>query len=146
MLDKPNGCWSRITIGEWSERCSDADDVPFMLLEALEESCRTYKPIAVKFDAEGYEYIIVFDWIETHIISDKDNKYTYTTIAADRDVLAHQLIVDILADLDDWAAWRSVSDDECEERMKDLAIMCDILNRRIPSDGSLYQNHNNQEG
>lgn len=134
MLDKPRDGWSHITIGEWSERCSYIDDVPFMLLEALEQSCRTDKPVAVQFDAEGFEYIIVFDWLETHIISDKDGHWTYTTITADRDVLAHQLIVDILADLEDWAAWGSITDDECNERMKDLAIMCDILSRRSSSE------------
>ncbi len=140
MLDKPNAGWSRITIGEWSERCSYIDDVPFMLLEALEQSCRTNKPVAVQFDAEGFDYTIVFDWLETHIISDKDDHWTYTTITADRDVLAHQLVVDILADLEDWSAWGSITDDECNERMKDLAIMCDILSRRTPSDRPSYQN------
>lgn len=144
MLDKPKDGWSRISIGSWSERCSYIDDVPFMLLEALEESCRTNKPVAVKFDAEGYEYIIVFDWIETHIISDKGDEYTYVTITADRKVLAHQLIVDIIADLEDWAAWGTMTEDECEERMYDLAVMCEILSRRTPSD-EVFDDYNTQE-
>ena len=41
MLSTPNVGWSRITIGEWADRCSYLDDVPFMLLEAIAEAAKT---------------------------------------------------------------------------------------------------------
>lgn len=133
MLDKPKYGWSHITIGEWSDRCSYLDDVPYMLLEALEESCRTSKPVAVEFDAEGWNYIIIFNSFETHIISDKDDTYTHTCIEVDHRDLAHELIADIMENLDDWARWSYyiMSEDEYEDRKKDLTVMCGILERRL---------------
>lgn len=132
MLRKPRHGWSTITIGDWSDRCSYVDDVPFMLLEALEESCRTFKPVAVEFDAEGYEYIIVFNSYETHIISNKDDTYTHTCVPIGRNKLAKELIDDITADLDDWAWWLGEYEEMYEERKKDLTVMCNILKRRLP--------------
>lgn len=137
MFSKPKNGWCTITIGEWSDRCSYLDDVPFMVLEGLEESCRTHKPVAAKFDAEGWEYIIVFDWLETHIISDIGGKYELVTVDVNRDELALQAISDIRRDIDGWASWLSystMSDDEKEERKKDLLVLCDILSKRLPSD------------
>lgn len=133
MLDKPKYGWSHITIGEWSDRCSYLDDVPYMLLEALEESCRTFKPVAVEFEAEGWNYIIVFNSFETHIISDKEDEYTHTCIDIDHRDLAHELIADIRNNLNEWARWPSyiMSEDEYEERKKDLEVMCDILECRL---------------
>lgn len=138
MLDKPEYGWSHITIGEWSDRCSYLDDVPYMLLEALEESCRTFKPVAVEFEAEGWNYIIIFNSFETHIISerephDENDGYKYFTVEVDHRDLAHELITDIMENLDDWAAWPPciMSEDEYEDRKKDLAVMCSILERRL---------------
>ena len=45
----------------WSDRCSYLDDVLFLLLEGIEEALRTGNPVAARFDAEGWEYLIVFD-------------------------------------------------------------------------------------
>ena len=136
MLSKPKHGWSKITIGNWSDRCSYLDDVPFMLLNSLEQSCRMHKPVSVKFDAEGYEYIIIFDWFETHIISDKEDDYTHTVVSIDRDELAKELISDILNNLPDWASWYycRMTEDQIEERKKDLTVLCEILERRLPSD------------
>lgn len=64
MLKEPKHGWSQITIGNWSDRCSYLDDVPFLLLEGMEGVCRTGNPVVAKFDAEGWEYLIVFDVYE----------------------------------------------------------------------------------
>ena len=72
MLSKPKYGWADITIGDWSDRCSYLTDVPFQLLEAMCRSCKNHEPVAAKFDAEGWEYTIIFDWLETHIIIEKD--------------------------------------------------------------------------
>jgi len=140
MLSKPEHGWSRITIGDWSDRCSYIDDVPFELLEALETSCRVKQPIAVKFDAEGWDYIIVFDQFETHIISTHVNPlsfgegdYSYYAIEVDRDELAKELVKDIRRDIDDWTMWFDYrgTEDYYSERKKDLLVLCDIVERRL---------------
>lgn len=141
MLSKPRHGWSEITIGDWSDRCSYIDDVPFMLLETMEESCRVNKPVAVKFDAEGWDYIIVFDQFETHIISthinalsfDEDNYFSYHTIEVDRDELAKELISDIRKYIDHWTKWDGYCENAAyvEDRKKDLLVMCDVIEKRI---------------
>lgn len=140
MLSKPVHGWSDITIGDWSDRCSYIDDVPFMLLEAIEESCRVNKPVAVKFDAEGWDYIIVFDQFETHIITTNPNdidtyfgNFDYHTIEVDRDELAKELISDIRKYIDHWTKWDGYCENAAyvEERKKDLLALCDVIEKRI---------------
>ena len=138
MLDTPKHGWSVITIGNWSDRCSYLTDVPFQLLKAMECSCRECKPISVRFDAEGWEYIIVFDWFCTHIISEKSNEdgFDYFSIDINRDELAKELIIDIRKNINKWAIWTdygNMSEDEISERKKDLLVLCDILEKRLPS-------------
>ena len=71
MLDRPFCGWSKITIGSWSNRRSYLDDVPFILLQVISGLLSTMRPTSVKFDAEGYEFILVFDYGVVHIISSK---------------------------------------------------------------------------
>ena len=142
MLSKPKGGWSDITIGNWSDRCSYVDDIPFNLLKAMEQSCREHKPVSVNVDAEGYEYIIIFDWFHTHIILeniDEEDKsdFKYFSIRIDRDKLAKELISDIRRDIDGWSNWLSyhdMSEDEISERKKDLLVLCEVIENRLPSD------------
>lgn len=140
MLSKPKHGWSEITISSWSDRCSYIDDVPFMLLEAIEESCRVNKPVSVKFDAEGWDYIIVFDQFETHIITTNPNdvdtdfgNFDYYTIEVDRDELAKELIADIRKYIDHWTKWDGYCEnaDYVEERQKDLLVLCDVIEKRL---------------
>lgn len=130
MLDTPCAGWSRITIREWSDRCSYIDDVPFMLLSAVDEVVRRHTSYAVKFDAEGYEYIIVFDELETHIITSKD-VFAYTTIEIDIEDVVKELIKDIRNDLDLWAYWPICNEDEFDERRLDLQVWCDVIEKRL---------------
>ena len=134
MLSRPIIGWSKITIGNWSDRCSYIDDVPFMLLEAMEESFRINKPVSVRIDAEGWDYIIVFDQFTTHIISEITDDYTYYSVDIDRDELARELISDIRRDIDEWCEWfcyYHLTEDYISERKKDLLVLCDIVEKRI---------------
>ena len=79
MLSKPEYGWSNITIRDWSDRCSYIDDIPVMLLDAIYQQLCNNTIQAVGFDAEGYEYIIIFDKFYTHIITYKDN-ITYKSV------------------------------------------------------------------
>ena len=136
MLTMSKYGWGKIMIGTFSERCSYIDDVPFMLLKGFEESCRTHRPIAMKFDAEGWEYTIVLDLVETHIIMETDEGYRLITVDVNRDELAKTLVADIRNNLEGWSRWTDYGDmteDEADERQKDLSVLCDILERRIPS-------------
>lgn len=137
MLSKPESGWSTITIGSWEDRCSYLDDVPYMLVTAIDASCRTHTPQAVEFDAEGHEYILVIGDHCTHIITDGDLGYVYRTVEISNKELCRQVIDDIRQYLDDWAVWPShiacrprEHEDEIGERKADLAVYCNILERR----------------
>jgi len=133
MLAEPKYGWSKITIGDWSDRCSYLDDVPFLLLESIEEACRTGNPAVSKFDAEGWEYLIVFDLFETHIITEVDDGYVLVTEEVKLKSIAEELVQDIRRDLDGWSVWTDyggMSEDEADERKKDLSILCDIVEKR----------------
>ena len=138
MLTKPEHGWSCIKIGNWNERCSYLDDVPYLLLDAMESACRTWTPHCVKLDAEGWEYIIVFDMYETHIISDNCDKwFVYTSVECDLNKLSLEMIEDIRNNINSWAAWvPNQSDDEVNERKKDLSAFCDVFERRIKRGGT----------
>ena len=133
MLTTPQYGWSEIIIGDWYDRCSYLDDVPYKLLEAVDVVNRTGRPYCAKFDAEGYEYIIAFDVHETHIIHcDFEGEYHYYTIEINIKDLARELLSDIRRDLDLWAEWPfSVSEDEICERKKDLSAWCDVIEKRL---------------
>lgn len=133
MLTTPRHGWSEITIGDWHDRCSYLDDVPYELLKAVDMVIRTRRPHCAQFDAEGWEYTIVFDRYETHIIHcDFEGEYRYYTIEISIKDLARELLSDIRKDLDSWAEWPfSASEEEICERKKDLAAWCDAIEKRL---------------
>lgn len=133
MLATPQYGWSEITIGDWHDRCSYLDDVSYELLEAVDATNRTGRPHCVKFDAEGWEYIIVFGMYETHIIHcNFEGEYHYYTIEIHIKDLARELLSDIRKDLDLWAEWPySASEDEISERKRDLSVWCDAIEKRL---------------
>ena len=136
MLSKPKYGWSTITIGDWNDRCSYLTDVPFQLLEAMYRSCKNHEPAAAKLDAEGWEYTIVFDWHETHIIIEKDD-YELKTIKINRDDLAKELIEDIRTNINDWASWidyGNMTKQVFGVRAFRLIELCNKIMKCIPSD------------
>jgi hypothetical protein len=133
MIETPKYGWSKITIGDWSDRCSYIDDVPFKLLETIESAVRIRRPVSVKFDAEGWEYIIIFDMRKIHIVTnDFNSDYKYDTIEISLTDIAKDLIADIRKDLDAWSEWGfNMSEDEISERKKDLSVLCKMIERRL---------------
>ena len=133
MLKTPKYGWSRISIDDWNDRCSYLDDVPYKLLEAVDHTIRTCMPSAVKFDAEGYEYIIVFDMHYTHIIGyDFDGEYSCHTVEINLKDLTRELIADIRRDIKLWGKWYcDVSEYEAEERELDLQAWCNVIEKRL---------------
>jgi len=81
----------------------------------------------------GWEYIIVFDEQEIHIITDKNGKCALTTVEIGSNELATQAVFDIRRDIDGWSAWTDygdMSDDEKDRRKKELLALCELLLER----------------
>ena len=129
MLDTPRYGWSNIHIGTWSDRCSYLDDVPVKLLETFLHCYRCSEPQSVRFDAEGYEYIIVFDTYQTYVIT-SDDEDKLTVLDATYRKLAPECITDIRRDLDAWVDFQ-VCDYEGpskqQKRKDEICRLCDVI-------------------
>lgn len=132
-LSTPKHGWSSFHMGEWSDRLSYLDDPAFDLLWAVERVLRTRQPSAAKFDAEGHEYTIVFDWHDQCVITD-DDTFTLTHVDMKLEDVAAGLVRDIRKDLDLWAAFpvgAEGSQVELEDRKIDLGILLSVVEKRL---------------
>ena len=106
MLSKPQFGWTDITIGDWTGKLSYIDDVPVVLLNAFYNVFSNQKPEVVCFDAEGVNYWIVFDLLDTIIITEDENcQYSVSRQNVGVRVLGMQMWNDIYRELKDWAYW-----------------------------------------
>ena len=120
-------------MGSWSGRLSYVDDPAFDLLWAVERALRTKQPSAVRFDAEGHEYIIIFDWYDQFVITDRDTPELTRIDMKLKDVAA-ALVRDIRKDLDLWEAFPAGAEDsqfELEDRKIDLGILLSVVEKRL---------------
>jgi hypothetical protein len=136
MLETPKNGWSTLSLGTFSDRVSDLDDVPFLLLDALIRVLETHQPAAVRFDAEGYSYTVVFDEHDTVVFYDVSIKHETIEISAT--TLASALLADIRRDMPLWVSWqddyRKADKTALSARQKRLLRRCDKL------DGWLHPN------
>ena len=142
MIELSSGCWARLSIGEWRDRLSYLDDVPFDLLNAMIEGCQNHSPVSVKFNAEGYEYIVVIDFLDTYVIYEEseaaampmtkscekrcvvDDDCAVIHFKVPRRDLAAELIKDIRSDVKGWAEFYSVEPEEIGPRQLELLSLC----------------------
>lgn len=104
MLSIPKHGWVNITIGSWTDRASYLSDVHYDLLDAITAKLKNWRPTCVNMDAEGWEYIIVFDRFNTHIIEYKDDM-EYYSFEIPVSTLANELYTDISEHLYEWSLW-----------------------------------------
>lgn len=103
MLSKPQFGWTDITIGDWTGKLSYIDDVPIVLLNAFYNVFNNQKPEVVCFDAEGMNYWIVFDLLDTIIITEDENcQYSVSHQDIDIKELSLELCNDIHTNLEEW--------------------------------------------
>ena len=134
-LETPQHGWSKLHMGNWSGRLSYVDDPAFDSLWAMERAVRTRRPSAVKFDAEEYGFIIVFDLAEQYVITDDEDANSRLDIIDIplRDI-APGVIRDIKAELDLWAAFPADIEDsaaQIEERKINLGILLSVVEERL---------------
>lgn len=131
MLDTPQHGWSNISIGSWHDRCSYLDDVPVVLLNTLRQFLNTKLPVVVKFDAEGYEYIIAFDFGMVHIITESEDGDSYQLSSQEVNIpaLAKELVEDIRRDIDAWANWQDFAIRTEDDIVKRKSVLLDLRNR-----------------
>ena len=143
MLENPKHGWVKIHLGDFCDRASYLTDVPHDLLDKFNNMFEKHgSPVAVGFDAEGWEYIIVFDWYTTYIIESKDTEklYVFDKCFIDLQPIDNQSVVWIGVDLSSVGEDRTVvsiinknnnveqyiREGELDEKYKKIA---DIINK-----------------
>ena len=104
MLSTPYCGWTEITIGKWHDRASYLTDVPYDILKAIINTLKTGHASCVECDAEGWDYIIVFNTFDTHIITSRDG-YELSSIDINIKNLAKEVYNDIHSNLNNWSDW-----------------------------------------
>ncbi len=121
ILINPRYGWVTVKIGDWSDRASYLTNVPLDALDAFINSYNRWQPATIKFDAEGWEYIVVIDDYYTYIIDyphdgNFDASPVLTIVEIKKDDLAKELINDIQSNFYEWVSWSF--DDDPEERIE----------------------------
>ena len=140
MLENPSCGWVKIHLGDFCDRASYLTDVIYDILEALIHVLNRKGSASVYFDAEGWEWYIVFTWQETFIIdypyrtyeeyiNSVDDNPELTVIDMRIEDIAKEVIKDFEKDYDEWIHW--LPEDESEERTKELNKMIDKLKKLI---------------
>ena len=132
MLLKPKHGWSRLEIGNWSDRISYLDDAAFTLLETIIKSYEEPAIQSVEFDAEGYEWKLVFDGEKVTVITEKDET-EITNLDVSRTDIAKGVIDDIRHDVREWVNFVYWDLDEAaqKEREDELLTLCKQLEKSI---------------
>lgn len=116
MFTKPEHGWTNLQLGNFSERASYLTDIPIDCLDAFIYALENNSPIAIYFDAEGWDYHLVSSYYESYIIISKDG-FDLMGIEGNFKDLAKELVNDIEIYFEDWVCWEfSFSKDEFEER------------------------------
>lgn len=115
MLSRPESGWCDITVGDFCSRASYLTNVPMDILKALNG---TGTP-CVCFDAEGWEFFVIFSWQETLVIGygepfGQSDGYCVKSFDITKKEIAKQVYNDISGNIDAWAKWepRAQFDDE----------------------------------
>lgn len=108
MLSKPVNGWTDITIGDWTQRASYLTNPAIDILKSICEVLKTKGPSTCFFDAEGWNYYILFDSDETYAIVDKDNIYT-AKFDIDIKKIAAEVKDDIKNNIGVWMKWEPES-------------------------------------
>ena len=128
MLSVPQYGWVDISIEDWKDRASYLTDVPHDLLDKFNNMFEKHgSPVAVGFDAEGWEYIIVFDWYTTYIIESKDTEKLYVFDKCFIE-FAEEVYDDISSHIVEWSNWDYNVESE-EIRLNEEKVLKEKLNK-----------------
>lgn len=109
MFSKPKCGWSKFSVNEYSAPVSYVTDVPIDVLDLL----ITYKTNycgSMRFDCEGYEFIIILTPYNIYIIEEKDESTLIQVDSISSNEFVKIALKDIKDYKDDWVVFLSDSD------------------------------------
>ena len=129
MLSCPVHGWCTVTIGDWHDDVSYiTDDFAFSILNAFKKLHEKRKPTGVYCDAEGHEFILVFDDCNGYL----DKNYVYVVIIdedltpiikkfeVDLKSLMRECVNDIKENIDKWVSWNCDADEYNDVRKAEI--------------------------
>ena len=106
MLSIPKNGWSTLKIGNFSSRVSYLTDVPYECLNACLAALKYNIPLAMSFDAEGWEFEVLSNNINTYIImNDEDGEDILKKEDVSKMELIKSIVDNIELNISDWAFW-----------------------------------------
>jgi len=101
MFSVPDCGWVNFKLGKFQDRASYLTDVPNELLDALIELYERHIPTCVYFDAEGWDWYILFHTYQTFIISKCNKLKVYNEGKS----IHKQILNDIKNNINAWSEW-----------------------------------------
>ena len=140
MLENPKHGWVKIHLGDFCDRASYLTDVIYDILEALIHVLNRKGSASVYFDAESWEWYIVFTWYETFIvdypyrtdeeyINSVDDNPELTVIDMHIEDIAKEVIKDFEKDYDEWISWNP--EGKSKERTEKLNQMINKIKEMV---------------
>lgn len=122
MFTKPEHGWTRLQLGDYTDRASYLTDVPNDCFEAFIEFFKTYKPQAIEFEAEGWtRYLVLNECYTTATTLNLDDlgiAETYIHYINIED-LAEEFINDVESNYNEWQNWMCF-DNELNDFSQDI--------------------------
>lgn len=122
MLSNPKHGWCNVNIGDFKGSASYLEDVPFNCVDAFISyftKSNNINSIAITFDEEGNDFILVCDYYDTYVIINRDKQKIKYIEDIDIRQLAIELLEDLERDFDAWVNWLSY-DEPDEGREENL--------------------------
>lgn len=136
-LEKPRHGWSQLHIVDWHGDLSYVGDPASELLEAVNNVLVKSKPYAVRLDAEDYEYWVVFDLFDIHVICESGSGYELHSFKITINEAANALVEQIDTDFDEWAAFPCylTTDEERQRHRNQLDMLLGLVRYRAKTKG-----------
>ncbi len=130
--------WVTIEIGDFSEGAGYLNDIPIDTLEALINSYENNIPAVIKYDTEGWQFIVVIDNQRTYIIDEsfldadcprRGKREMLTVVNISKNEIVGEILMDIINDLNEWVLWNGcLPDIEKEDRRNEIIRLVEKLN------------------
>lgn len=132
MFTKPSCGWVGITVGNYKASASYLRDVPMETIGSFIAAIQNNTPASILYDAEGWEFITVFDSYNAYVIECKDLESTIYHYTINFNNVIEDVYNDFNNNFNDWCNWNFNEDeDDVKEYSKELRSKLNELRKVI---------------
>lgn len=124
MLGEPDLGWTKVTVGTFEGYASYLTDVPFDVLNGFVDGLSGNRPVAVAFDQEGSDFLLLTFWNATYVIlNDEEGESHLYSFDISWKELAREVVHDMQAHFSGWLDWESSGTIPYDRRFKLKSLM-----------------------